>query len=150
MTLAEFEKQKEELKCRRCGHVGLETNKPSNGNHVGARCPECGIKDPVRAGLWWFSQEGSSESVKRKRYSEHDVRATWEQWGDHCSFCGKPWDLCVRLKISRTVQHVHPIMFDGAEDGPVIPFCARCQEMSRPAQLETRDVLNALLELDRR
>jgi hypothetical protein len=150
MKLAEFEARKEEIRCRVCGNAVLETYRPDNGNHVGARCPACGCKDPISPGIWWLSQDGSAESIKRKRHSEHDVRETWRRWGDHCSLCGKPWDLCVRLKIGRTVQHVHPIMFDGAEDGPVIPFCARCQEMSRPLQLETRDVLNALLELDRR
>lgn len=147
MTLAEFTERKEDLVCQRCNHVGLEEYRPPNANHVGARCPSCGTKAPLSQ--QWFSQNGSSESLKRKRYSEHDVRTTWQQWGDHCSFCGKSWELCVRLHIGRTVQHVNPIMFGGAEDGPVVPYCARCQEMSRPMQLETRDVLNALGELDK-
>lgn len=144
MNLQIFEEQKESLACRKCGHLGLESYRPANGNHVGACCPECGIKDPIEAGLWWLAQDGSKDHVRR---TKHNVREVWMHGGDFCSFCGKSWGLCELLKIGRTAQHVKPIMFGGAENGLMIPFCTRCQEMSRAMLLETRDVMNALAEL---
>lgn len=140
MTVAEFNATRQTMRCQRCGHEGLDVYRPENGNHVGARCVACGTKSPL-AGVQWLSQNGSAEALARVRRSGHDVRAVWAVSGDHCGFCGKSWDLCSRLKIGRTVQHVHPVMFGGAEDALVIPFCARCQEMSRAALLETRDVM---------
>src|SRR3990167_9229988 len=147
MTLAEFEATRATVSCCRCGHAGLECYRPDNGNHIGARCPACGSKAPLM-GVQWLSQHGSAESLVRVRRGGQDVREVWTVGGDHCGFCGKSWDLCLRLKIGRTVQHVRPVMFGGAENGLVIPFCARCQEMSRAALLETRDVMREVETLD--
>lgn len=145
MTLEEFKIKRATLRCRKCSFLGLDEHRPGNGNHVGARCPNCGCKDPVEAGMWWFSQDGSKDHIRR---TKQNAREVWMRCGDHCSFCGKSWTLCERLKIGRTAQHVYPVMFGGREEGLTIPFCARCQEMSRAMLLETRDVMNALQELD--
>jgi len=146
MNVTEFEHTKAAQRCLRCGHVGLDTYRPANGNHVGARCSNCGSKSPLT--LTWFSQNGSAQHIERPRQSAHDVRETWELWGDFCAFCGKSWTLCERLHIGRTVQHVYPITLGGAEDSSVIPFCARCQEMSRAALLETLDVMREIKRLE--
>lgn len=147
MTVIEFEKTCGTIACQKCGNLGLEVYRPINGNHVGAQCPRCGSKTPM-AGVQWFAQNGSSQAMRRTRRSVEELREVWVASGDHCGFCGKSWDLCCRLKIGRTVQHVHPVMFGGAEAGLLIPFCARCQEMSRAALLETRDVMNEFESLE--
>src|SRR6266576_3956437 len=143
MTLTEFLERKENLACQRCNHIGLEEYRPANANHAGARCPSCGTKAPLAQ--QWFTQNGSREHVRK---TKHNVEEVWERYGNHCSFCGKDSSLCKRLGISRQAQHVHPIMFGGTEDGLVIPICSRCQEMTRPLLLETRDIANELGELD--
>ena len=145
MNLSEFEARKHELKCRNCGTTALKIHKPGNGNHIGAECAFCGCKDPVEKGVWWFAQNGSNKHVRK---SKHNVAEVWQRWGNHCAFCGKSASLCELLRISHQAQHVHPIMFGGAEDGPAIPICSRCQEMTRPLLLETRDVERALQELE--
>lgn len=147
MTVTEFIDTRGTLRCQKCSHVGLEEYRPENTNHIGARCPQCGSKAPL-AGVQWFSQNGSAQALRRARRSGTDVRDVWRAAGDHCGFCGKSWDLCCRLKIGRTVQHVQPVMFGGAEEGLLIPFCARCQEMSRAALLETRDVMTEVESLE--
>jgi hypothetical protein len=144
MKLSGFEACKEEIKCRVCGNAALETYKPNNGNHVGVRCAACGCKDPIESGLWWLSQNGTKDHV---RHMKHDSKKVWDEWGGHCSFCGKSDALCRMLDISLQAQHVFPVMFGGEEDGPLVPICARCQEMTRPLLLETRAVMNALAEL---
>lgn len=144
MTLEEFKAEQSTLRCRKCGLLGLDENRPSNANHVGARCPNCGCKDPIAPGMWWFSQNGSKDHFRK---TKHNVQEVWSRCGNHCSFCGKSWALCELLCIGRQAQHIYPIMFGGTEEGAVIPICARCQEMTRPLLLETRDVLNALGEL---
>jgi len=145
MRLMDFEAQRDKMECRRCGSTSLESYKPNNGNHVGVRCTACGCKDPIEQGVWWLAQDGSREHLRK---SKHNVAEVWQRWGNHCAFCGKSGSLCERLGISRQAQHVYPIMFGGAEDGPVIPICARCQEMTRPLLLETRSISDALAELD--
>jgi hypothetical protein len=73
--------------------------------------------------------------------------AVWTANGDLCAFCGKSRTLCVRLRIGLTMQHVRPVVL-GGERGPLIPFCARCQEASRAALQETRDIMRELESLD--
>ena len=143
MRLSEFEGRKNSLRCGRCGAQGLETYKQPNAGGVGARCLSCGSKAPL-APIIWFQQDGTKDHVRRMK---HDTKDVWEKWGGHCSFCGKSDALCKLLHIGLQAQHVWPVMFGGSEDGPVVPICARCQEMTRPLLLETRDVMNALAEL---
>jgi len=143
MNIQEFEEQKDSLQCKRCGHNGLDLYAPPNANHKGAKCRHCGSPSPLAQ--QWFSQNGSKEHVRK---TKHDVAEVWQRCGNHCSFCGKNWKLCERLNISRQAQHVHPVMFGGREEGLVIPICSRCQEMTRPLLLETRDVMIALAEFD--
>lgn len=143
MKLEYFEANKTTLTCGRCGAVGLEIYKQPNANGIGARCSFCGSKAPL-APIIWFEQNGTRDHVRRMK---HDTDEVWRNLGDHCSFCGKGRRLCKLLNISLQAQHVHPIMFGGKEDGLIVPICARCQEMTRPLLLETRDVMNALAEL---
>jgi hypothetical protein len=144
VKLSEFEEQRERLACGRCGIIGrLEIYKQPNANGIGAHCPNCGSKAPLAPDIW-FQQDGTKDHVRRMR---HDTAKIWEEWGDHCSFCGKNSAICEILGIGLQAQHVWPIMFGGPEDGPCIPICARCQEMTRPLLLESRAVGIALSEL---
>lgn len=139
-TTTEFEALAPDLRCQDCGHTGLELAPPHpNNNGVRPCCPHCGSLKPV-PGVQWLKQPGN----ERKRVSKRDVRAVWEQFGDHCSFCGSPRYLCERLHVGLTQQHIVPIALGGAEDGPVVPMCARCQEMSAAALRRVRDELAAL------
>ena len=142
MTLAEFEAQRETLTCRRCGHLGLEPYPQPNGNGLGARCPGCDSKTPL-IGVMWFPRNGTRQALQHTR-RKYDPRVVWREGGDHCTFCGKSWALCEQLNISRTAQHVRPIVFGGPDTSPLVPFCARCQEMSRAALMETLDVVECV------
>ena len=146
MTAAEFEAQRATLACRACGHVGLDPYPQPNGNGLGAQCPACESKTPL-IGVMWFPQGGSRQALwhTRKDYSPREV---WRAAGDHCTFCGKSWALCEQLNIGRTAQHIHPVLFGGQDTSPLVPFCARCQEMSRAALMETRDVMEYVTELE--
>ncbi len=146
MKLADFETMKDLLKCGRCGGVGLETYRQPNAGGVGARCPHCGSKAPLAPDIW-FTQDGTKDHIRR---TKHDTIKVWSENGSHCSFCGKSDALCKLLGIGLQAQHIHPVMFGGAEDGVLVPICARCQEMTRPLLLETRAVMNALAELKSR
>lgn len=141
MTRSEFEAQRAELCCQACGHVGLEAFS-ANGGLVGARCPACNSKLPL-PGIQWLPKADAKKTPRRAS----DTRDVWALNGDHCSFCGKSWDLCVRLHINRTAQHVHPVCF-GGETSVLVPFCARCQEASAAALKETQNLLGELDTLD--
>jgi hypothetical protein len=69
----------------------------------------------------------------------------WAANGDHCAYCGKSRDLCERLGIGLTVQHIRPVVFGGAVDSSLIPFCSRCQQGSTAALAETRGIERAIL-----
>ena len=87
-------------------------------------------------GVQWLAQG----AVKDRR-PKLGPRATAEVWaanGDRCSFCGKSRTFCKSVGIGLTVQHVQPVVFGGGDDGPLIPFCARCQQSSVAALAETQ------------
>lgn len=142
MKLSDFEEKKSTLVCGRCGTIGLETYKQPNAGGVGARCPACGSKAPLAPEIW-FSQNGTSDHVRRLK---HDTHKVWRDSGGRCSFCGKSEAICKILKIGLQAHHINPPLFGGPEDGPLVPICARCHEMVRAFQMETRDVERVLIE----
>jgi hypothetical protein len=146
MTTVEFDAARSELLCRHCGHRGLEVERYVSNNGVRPVCPACGSKTPL-LGVQWLGQGGSRLSVQHRRKGPIDERALWQAAGDHCTFCGKSWALCEQLGIGRTAQHIWPLLF-GGESSPLVPFCARCQEMSRAALLETADVMECIRSLE--
>jgi hypothetical protein len=95
----------------------------------------------------WLKQNGAAER-KLRRVGTPRPDDVWSANGNHCGFCGKPRSLCERLGIGLTVQHLVPVVFGGADESPLVPFCARCQEWSVAALRETRDVLGELEALD--
>lgn len=142
MTLAEFEATGKWLACQTCGYTGgllIE----ENANNGGKRplCPRCGSKTPL-AGVQWLRQQ-----IKSAPRRVHDTREVWTLNGDHCTFCGKSWELCDRLGIGRSTQHVMPF-YKGGGEWPVVPFCARCQQASAAALEETRRVDARIASLD--
>lgn len=145
MTVSEFEAQRTSLACQHCRHVGLEVEHNRNNNGYRPVCPQCGSKIPI-SGVQWLAQNGAADRKLRrgKTPSPPDV---WLANGDHCAFCGKSRGLCERLGIGLTVQHVVPVIL-GGEDGPLVPFCARCQEISVAALRHTREVMGELSGLD--
>lgn len=143
MTRDEFDEQRATLACRHCGVVGLVAYRPSNGDMVGAMCPGCESKAPL-AGVQWLPKDSARARRPKMAATPDEV---WTLNGGHCSFCGKPDWLCKRLGIGRTMQHVLPAVF-GEGSGPLIPFCARCQEASAAALKETRNVLGEIDTLD--
>lgn len=141
MTRDEFALQQHQLACQHCGHVGL--TREDNPNNGGSRpiCPSCG-RSPL-AGVQWLAKS-EPRTPKRGRVAVLDV---WASNGDHCSFCGKSRDLCVRLGLGLTAQHVVPFAV-AADDWPLIPFCARCQQASAASLAETIRVQNTIGGLD--
>lgn len=142
MVLADFEEQAAQLACRHCEHVGLALNRNTNNGGVRPCCPVCGSMTPL-VGIQWLSQGNHKPRRVPGTPSGPEI---WTANGDHCAFCGKPRSLCERLKIGLTAQHVVPVVFGG--DGPLIPFCARCQEASAAALKETRNLLGEIDSLD--
>ena len=143
MNLTEFNEKKDQLACRNCRRVGLVERRPQNGNNVGAFCPGCRCRDPIREGLWWLAQNGSSEHVEGK-VKGPDVEDVWEKHGNHCAFCGISWALAEKMEVGRQRQHVWPVAFGGPEDGELIPICARCQEITRPLLLIVRQIARTI------
>lgn len=142
MTLAEFEGTAPSLVCKECGHVGLQLDRNANNGGVRPCCPACGTKTPL-AGVQWLAQQ---HHKPRRLPGRPTTTAVWDANGNHCAFCGKPRALCERLNIGLSSQHIVPVVFGG--EGPLIPFCARCQEASAAALKETRNLLGELDSLD--
>jgi hypothetical protein len=148
MTRSEFEKQRAQLPCQGCGHVGLEPEVNANNGGVRPRCPACGSKTPL-AGIQWLPKDSAEARRPRSLPGQPSTEQVWAANGDHCAFCGKPRLLCERLGIGLQAQHLHPVLFSQDEAlGPLIPFCARCQQASAAALEETRRILGTLTSLD--
>lgn len=145
MTLAEFEVQRASLACQHCRHLGLDLERNPNNNGVRPVCPACLSKIPI-SGVQWLQQNGAADR-KLRRGKTPAPADVWIANGDHCAFCGKPRHLCERLGIGLTVQHIVPVIL-GGEDGPLVPFCARCQEKSVAELRHTREVMGELATLD--
>jgi len=133
MTLDEFNAAKADLSCRHCGTVGLVAVENTNNGGVRPGCPSCGDAVPL-AGVQWLKR---TKRVNRPS-GAYDTAEVWEANGNCCAFCGKTSLECERFKIGLTVQHVVPFSEPGGIDGPLIPFCARCQQASVAALAETR------------
>jgi hypothetical protein len=145
MTRTEFEEQRATLICRHCGGVGLEQFSPGPSDAlVGARCPWCLRNHPID-GIQWLPKD--SAGARRPRVGKVTTDEVWEANGNRCAFCAKPRALLDRLHIQATVQHVVPVVYGGGE-GPLIPFCSRCQQASAAALEETRLVLGEIDSLD--
>ena len=145
MNLVEYEGSRHSLSCQHCGRLGLDIDYNPNNNGRRPRCPACGSTSPL-SGVQWLPQ-GAVARTPVARRGDPSPAEVWAANGNHCSFCGKSVDLCSRLGIGLTAQHVQPLVMGGGES-PLIPFCARCQEMSRAALMETRNVLDCLGGLD--
>jgi hypothetical protein len=63
----------------------------------------------------------------------------WQANGDVCAFCALTRAECHEYGIGITVQHVVPV-FMGGGDGPLVPFCARCQQASTAEQEKQRRI----------
>lgn len=141
-TRDSFTTERAHLVCQYCAHIGLELQ--INANNGGARpvYPECHSVTPL-PGVSWLPK------VRNPRVSRSsvDTLAVWQENGDHCAFCGKSRELCARLSIGLTAQHIVPFSFEG-DAWPLIPFCSRCQQSSAAALAETRCVQDALASLD--
>lgn len=145
MTVLEFEAQRAQFACRHCQTLGLELERHPNNNGVRPVCPHCRSKAPL-SGVQWLTQNGAADRKLRRGHTPAPADV-WQVNGNHCAFCGKSRVECERLGIGLTVQHVVPVVF-GGEDGPLVPFCARCQEKSVAELRETRDVRGVLAGLD--
>lgn len=139
MTVAEFLECKDEMVCRECHAVGfiLSERNPNNGGVRGI-CAKCGSP-----GTQWLAQQ----MVRTPKRGLRDTMAVWLANGDHCSFCGKTRQLCSRLGIGLTAQHVVPFA-EAGDEWPLIPFCARCQQASLAALEETKRVTRTINDLD--
>ena len=142
MTLSEFEQAASALACQQCGAVGLALDRNTNNGGVRPSCAACGTKAPL-AGVQWLSQ---GHHKPRRLPGSPSGPEVWTANGNHCAFCGKPRALCERLRIGLTAQHIVPVVFGG--EGPLIPFCARCQEASAAALKETRNILGEIESLE--
>lgn len=135
MDLEEFEAQRLTLQCRHCHHVGLESARNPNNGGVRPICTSCGSPSPLN-GIQWLRQHSAKSRQVKRPPGDPSAAAVWAANGNSCAFCGKTSEECERYGIGITKQHV--LMFsEGGEDGPMIPFCVRCQQASTAAQAET-------------
>ena len=146
MTAEEFDVQRAGLACRQCGGIGLETEHNTNNNGVRPHCPHCGSGQPIK-GAMWLSQNSASARRPKRPSSDPTPAEVWEVNGNHCAYCGKTKEECEKYKIGITMQHVHPFA-DGGKDGPLIPFCSRCQQGSVAALAETQRVRKCVVTLE--
>jgi 5-methylcytosine-specific restriction endonuclease McrA len=146
---ADFNAQRDELACRQCGAVGLTIERNPNNNGVRPQCPSCGSKSPLR-GVQWLRQNRADDRRPRRWAGDPTTEEVWAANGDHCAYCGKSRALCERLGIGLTVQHVRPVIFGGAADSSLIPFCSRCQQGSTAALAETRGIARVIPDSTRK
>jgi hypothetical protein len=146
MTLEEFNQQAPELACQQCGAIGLETFHSANNNGIRPHCPHCGSGQPLK-GAMWLSQNSASARRPKRPSSDPTPAEVWEVNGNHCAYCGKTREECEKYGIGITMQHVHPFA-DGGKDGPLIPFCSRCQQGSVAALAETQRVRKCVVTLE--
>jgi hypothetical protein len=142
MTRDEFLATQSTLACQSCGTVGelkLEEN-PNNGG-VRPVCPSCGSKTPI-PGAQWLAQR----VLRTPRRVRAELEAVWSECGDHCAFCGLSKAYLEANHIGRTIQHIVPF-WKGGDAYPVIPFCARCQQMSTAEQERVRRLESQYTEL---
>lgn len=142
MTRDEFAERRHQLVCQHCGREGLETERNDNNGGVRAVCSGCGSRTPL-LGVQWLAKVSS----KRPKRGLVDTREVWAANGNHCSFCGKSRELCERLNVGLTAQHVVPFA-EAGDEWPLIPFCTRCQQASAAALAETRRVQETVAGLD--
>jgi len=143
VTLNEFELAKADLSCRLCGAVGLIAVENANNGGVRPGCPACGSSNPL-AGVQWLKRTKRANRPS----GAYETSEVWEANGNCCAFCGKTRLECERFKIGLTVQHVVPFSEPGGIEGPLIPFCARCQQSSAAALAETQCVRRYLESLE--
>lgn len=143
MTLEEFERAKRDLSCRLCGTVGLIAAENANNGGVRPGCPSCGSSTPL-AGVQWLKR---TKRINRPS-GAYDTSEVWEANGNCCAFCGKTRGECERFRIGLTVQHVVPFSEPGGIEGPLIPFCMRCQQASTAAFAETKRIRHYLETLE--
>lgn len=136
MSLPEFRERAHQLVCRHCDHVGLVESPRSGGGGIRPVCPACLDLTPLN-GVSWLPQ--NDLKTRRPNLGSTATADVWEANGDRCAFCGKSRALCERLGLGLTIQHVLPVVYGGAE-GPLIPFCARCQQASVAALAETQRI----------
>ena len=135
MTVEEFEEKRATLTCVQCGAGHLTTVMNPNNGGIRPTCVACGSSAPLRGVQWLKQQSATSRKVKRPS-SDPSTAEVWQVNGDCCGFCGMTKEECERYHIGLTIQHVVPFV-EGGIDGPMVPFCARCQEASRAALMRT-------------
>lgn len=140
MTVEEYDQQSPSLVCRMCGHVGLVRVSVANNGGERPGCPSCGHSTPLLGVQFLKKNSAASRRVKRPS-GDPSPADVWEANGNTCAFCGKTREECERFGIGITNQHVVPFA-EGGESGPLIPFCARCQQQSTAAQAETKRIRN--------
>jgi 5-methylcytosine-specific restriction endonuclease McrA len=141
---ADFNAQRNELACRKCGATGLTVERNPNNNGVRPRCPACGSRSPL-PGVQWLRQDKAHQRRPRRLSGDPSTGEVWEANGNHCAYCGKSRVLCERLGIGLTIQHIQPVVFGGTEKSVLVPFCSRCQQGSTAVLAETREIERALL-----
>ena len=146
MTLEEFNQQAPELACQQCGAIGLETFHSPNNNGIRPHCPYCGSGQPLKGAMWLSQNSASARKIKRPS-SDPSTAEVWEANGNCCAYCGKTREECEKYKIGLTLQHVVPFG-SGGESGPLVPFCARCQQGSVAALAETERIRRRVVTLE--
>lgn len=122
MTKKEFDEEKDSLDCRHCGAFGFlfaQKGAPPHGWEV--KCSNCGASN------LYLKMEKNKDKRSPLKYGTADK--VWEEYGNHCAFCGLSSRQIKDLGTFRTVQHVPPYK-DVGHDGKLIPLCAWCQSDS--------------------
>lgn len=146
MTAEEFDSQRAALACQQCGAIGLEVLHNVNNNGLRPQCPHCGSGQPLR-GIMWLSQNSAAKRKVTRPSSDPTPAEVWEVNGNCCAYCGKTKEECEKYGIGITMQHVLPFA-DGGIDGPLVPFCARCQQGSVAALAETQRIRRRMETLE--
>lgn len=140
MTRAEFDEDRNRMRCRGCGEVGrLHTADATPPHSAAIRCGACGMFQ-----FWLAKDENAGKRSNVKPGVRDDV---WARYDNRCVHCGISAEHLALLGLPRTVQHCPPWKEARSHDVLLLPYCEPCQSDSAVKMRRTETLIARVLDL---